>query len=162
MLAANYLKERLKQDYDLPHDRTCMHEVVFSDKKQKALGATAMDICKRLMDFGFHPPTVYFPLVVPGALMIEPPETVSRQELDEVCGRVDCHRAGVRRRHGCGHHGASHYVPPSTGRDTGGEASRVAMGPSGRGVGSSSPWWKSGGAPRQGLARRRQGERRRR
>jgi len=83
VLAANYLKERLKQDYDLPHDRTCMHEVVFSDKKQKALGATAMDICKRLMDFGFHPPTVYFPLVVPGALMIEPTETVSRQELDE-------------------------------------------------------------------------------
>ena len=59
-----------------------MHEVVFSDKKQKVHGANAMDICKRLMDYGFHPPTVYFPLVVPGALMIEPTETVSQQELD--------------------------------------------------------------------------------
>ena len=83
MLSANYLKERLKAHYHLPQDRPCMHEVVLSDKWQKELGVTAMDICKRLMDYGYHPPTVYFPLVVPGALMIEPTETVSIQELDE-------------------------------------------------------------------------------
>ncbi len=83
VLAANYLKERLRGHYELPHDTTCMHEVVFSDELQKKLGVSAMDICKRLMDYGFHPPTVYFPLVVHGALMIEPTETVSLQEIDE-------------------------------------------------------------------------------
>jgi len=83
VLAANYLKERLRPYYDLPYDRSCMHEVVFSDERQKVHGVTALDICKRMMDYGFHPPTVYFPLVVHGALMIEPTETVSRQELDE-------------------------------------------------------------------------------
>ena len=83
VLAANYLRVRLREAYALPHERPCMHEVVFSDARQKRLGVTAMDICKRLMDYGFHPPTVYFPLVVPGALMIEPTETVSLQELDE-------------------------------------------------------------------------------
>ncbi len=83
VLAANYLKERLRNHYELPHNRVCMHEVVFSDARQKALGVSAMDICKRLMDYGFHPPTVYFPLVVSGALMIEPTETVSLQELDQ-------------------------------------------------------------------------------
>ncbi len=82
VLSANYLKERLKGEYELPQDRACMHEVVFSDRRQEEHGVTAMDICKRLMDYGFHPPTVYFPLVVPGALMIEPTETVSSQELD--------------------------------------------------------------------------------
>ena len=82
VLAANYLKERLKSEYELPQDRPCMHEVVFSDRRQKEHGVSAMDICKRLMDYGFHPPTVYFPLVVPGAMMIEPTETVSLQELD--------------------------------------------------------------------------------
>ncbi len=82
VLSANYLKERLKGEYDLPQDRACMHEVVLSDRRQNEHGVSAMDICKRLMDYGFHPPTVYFPLVVPGALMIEPTETVSSQELD--------------------------------------------------------------------------------
>ena len=83
VLAANYLKARLADHYELAYDRPCMHEVVFSDRRQKQHGVTALDICKRLMDYGFHPPTVYFPLVVPGALMIEPTETVSLQELDE-------------------------------------------------------------------------------
>lgn len=59
-----------------------MHEVIFSDKRQKEHGVTAMDVCKRLMDYGYHPPTVYFPLVVSGALMIEPTESVSREDLD--------------------------------------------------------------------------------
>jgi len=82
VLNANYIQARLKDVYHLPQDRFCMHEVIFSDKVQKAHDVTAMDICKRLMDYGYHPPTVYFPLVVSGALMIEPTETVSREDLD--------------------------------------------------------------------------------
>jgi len=82
VLNANYIQARLKEHYHLPHDRLCMHEVIFSDKRQKEHGVTAMDVCKRLMDYGYHPPTVYFPLVVSGALMIEPTESVSREDLD--------------------------------------------------------------------------------
>ncbi|MDE2863344.1 MAG: aminomethyl-transferring glycine dehydrogenase subunit GcvPB, partial [Chloroflexota bacterium] len=78
----NYLRTQLQADYDLPHDRICMHEVVFSGSRQKRLGASTLDIAKRLIDHGFHPPTVYFPLVVREALMIEPTETESRQTLD--------------------------------------------------------------------------------
>ena len=82
VINANYLKEKLKAYYHLPYDRTCMHEVVFSDKRQKAQGVKTLDIAKRLLDFGFHPPTVYFPLVVDGALMTEPTETESKATLD--------------------------------------------------------------------------------
>jgi len=67
----------------MPYDFPCLHECVFSDKKQKERGVTTLDMAKRLMDFGFHPPTIYFPLVVQGALMIEPTETESRETLDE-------------------------------------------------------------------------------
>ncbi len=82
VLNANYLQALLKEHYHLPQDRLCMHEVIFSDKRQKAHQVTAMDVCKRLMDYGYHPPTVYFPLVVAGALMVEPTESVSREDLD--------------------------------------------------------------------------------
>ena len=82
VLNANYIQTRLKEHYHLPQDRLGMHEVVFSDKCQKKDDVTAMDVCKRLMDYGYHPPTVYFPLVVSGALMIEPTESVSREDLD--------------------------------------------------------------------------------
>jgi glycine dehydrogenase subunit 2 len=82
VINANYLKEKLKADYHLPYDRTCMHEVVFSGKGQKAKGVTTLDIAKRLLDYGFHPPTIYFPLVVEEALMIEPTETESKETLD--------------------------------------------------------------------------------
>jgi len=82
VLAANYLLARLRQAYDLPYDRTCMHEFVLSATRQKQRGVRAMDIAKRLLDFGFHPPTVYFPLIVPEALMIEPTETESIETLD--------------------------------------------------------------------------------
>lgn len=82
VLNANYLKEKLKAYYHLPYDRTCMHEVVFSGKKQKEKGVKTLDIAKRLLDYGFHPPTVYFPLVVDEALMIEPTETESKATLD--------------------------------------------------------------------------------
>lgn len=83
VINANYIKEKLKAHYHLPYDRTCMHEVVFSDKRQVARGVHTMDIAKRLLDYGLHPPTVYFPLIVEGALMIEPTETESKAALDE-------------------------------------------------------------------------------
>jgi glycine dehydrogenase subunit 2 len=82
VLNANYLKEKLKPYYHLPYDRTCMHEVVFSGRRQKAKGIRTVDIAKRLLDYGLHPPTVYFPLIVDEALMIEPTETESKRTLD--------------------------------------------------------------------------------
>jgi glycine dehydrogenase subunit 2 len=83
VLNANYLLARLKDAYDLPYDRLCMHEFVVSARGLKREhGVTALDVAKRLMDYGFHPPTVYFPLVVPEALMIEPTETEAKETLD--------------------------------------------------------------------------------
>ena len=87
VLNANYIRESLRDLYDLPFgDRTCMHETVFSAARQKAQGVRALDIAKRILDFGIHPPTVYFPLVVPEALMIEPTETESKESLDHFIG----------------------------------------------------------------------------
>jgi glycine dehydrogenase subunit 2 len=83
VLNANYLLARLKDAYDLPFERLCMHEFVLSARSLKrAHGITALDVAKRLMDYGFHPPTIYFPLVVPEALMIEPTETETKETLD--------------------------------------------------------------------------------
>jgi len=79
VLNANYIKENLKDSLHLPYDRPCMHECVFSDKLQEAEKVTTLDMAKRLMDYGFHPPTIYFPLVVHGAMMIEPTETESKR-----------------------------------------------------------------------------------
>ncbi len=84
VLNANYIKERLKDDLHLPYDRVCMHECVFSDKHQLEQKVTTLDMVKRLMDYGFHPPTIYFPLVVSGAIMIEPCETESREDIDRL------------------------------------------------------------------------------
>ena len=83
MLNANYVRAALKGAYNLPYETDSLHEVVFDDKLQKDAGVTTMDVAKRLIDHGFHPPTVYFPLVVHGALMIEPTETESKETLDE-------------------------------------------------------------------------------
>ncbi|HEX3453898.1 MAG TPA: aminomethyl-transferring glycine dehydrogenase subunit GcvPB [Gaiellaceae bacterium] len=83
VLNANYLLALLKDGYELPYDRLCMHEFVLSARRQKKEhGVTALDVAKRLMDYGFHPPTIYFPLVVPEALMIEPTETEAKETLD--------------------------------------------------------------------------------
>ena len=82
VLNANYIKEKLKGVLHLPYDRPCMHECVFSDRFQREYGISTMDIAKRLMDYGYHPPTIYFPLVVSGAIMIEPTETESKEDLD--------------------------------------------------------------------------------
>jgi len=82
VLNANYLRERLKGHYELPHDRLCMHEFVLSGSRQKRRGVRTLDVAKRLLDFGVHAPTIYFPLIVSEALMIEPTETESKQALD--------------------------------------------------------------------------------
>lgn len=83
VLNANYLKEKLKSHYDLPYDTICKHEFVLSGLKNKETGVTTLDVAKRLIDYGFHPPTIYFPLIVDSALMIEPTETESKETLDE-------------------------------------------------------------------------------
>ena len=83
VLNANYLMNGLKDAYHLPYDRTCMHEVVFSASRQKSRGVSGLEIAKRLLDYGFHAPTMYFPLIVPEALMIEPTESETKETLDE-------------------------------------------------------------------------------
>ncbi len=83
VLNANYLKEKLKADFDLPYDYPCMHEFVLSGDRQKAKGVHTLEVAKRLMDFNFHPPTVYFPLIVSEAMMIEPTETENKKRLDD-------------------------------------------------------------------------------
>jgi glycine dehydrogenase subunit 2 len=82
VLNANYLRSELSDTFHLPYETPSMHEVVFSDKAQHEFGVTTLDIAKRLIDYGFHPPTIYFPLIVSGALMIEPTETEGKEELD--------------------------------------------------------------------------------
>lgn len=82
VLNANYILSKLRKTFHLPYGETCMHECVFSDKYQNEFGVKTMEMAKRLMDYGFHPPTVYFPLVVHGSIMIEPTETEPRHELD--------------------------------------------------------------------------------
>jgi glycine dehydrogenase subunit 2 len=83
VLNANYLRKRLEQAYDLAYATPCLHECVFSDESFHHTGVKTLDIAKRLLDYGFYAPTIYFPLVVSGALMIEPTETESKETLDE-------------------------------------------------------------------------------
>lgn len=86
VLNANYVKARLTPYFDLPYDRTCMHECVFSGNRLvKSHGVHTLDIAKRLLDYGFHPPTIYFPMIVPEAIMIEPTETEGKETLDDFC-----------------------------------------------------------------------------
>jgi glycine dehydrogenase subunit 2 len=82
VLNANYIRALLRGVYDLPYETDSLHEVVFDDALQKDTGVTTMDVAKRLIDHGFHPPTIYFPLVVHGAIMIEPTETESKETLE--------------------------------------------------------------------------------
>ncbi|MDQ3467433.1 MAG: aminomethyl-transferring glycine dehydrogenase subunit GcvPB [Chloroflexota bacterium] len=82
VLNANYLLANLRDRYQVAYDRLCMHELVLSGSRQKAKGVRTLDIAKRLLDFGVHPPTTYFPLIVPEAIMIEPTETESKESLD--------------------------------------------------------------------------------
>jgi glycine dehydrogenase subunit 2 len=82
VLNANYIAHHLKEDYEIAFDGKPMHEVILNDKRQQKFGVHTLDIAKRLIDYGFHPMTIYFPLVVPGAMMIEPTESEGREELD--------------------------------------------------------------------------------
>lgn len=82
VLNANYMKESLREHYKVAVDETCMHEVVFAGLKEKTDAVTTLDVAKRIIDYGYHPPTMYFPLIVEGALMVEPTETESKETLD--------------------------------------------------------------------------------
>jgi len=88
VLNANYVQALLKETYHLPYPSPCMHECVVTDRKLTPFGVSTMDVAKRLIDLGFHPPTIYFPLVVSGALMIEPTETETKEELDRFCAAM--------------------------------------------------------------------------
>ena len=88
VLNANYIRKHLEGVFDLPYNLPSMHEVVFSDARQKTHGVNTMDIAKRLIDYGFHPYTTAFPLIVPGAMMIEPTESESREECDLFIGAM--------------------------------------------------------------------------
>ncbi len=83
VLNANYIREQLKDVFHLPYPQPCMHECVFSDQLQKDYKVTTLDMAKRLIDYGFHPPTIYFPLIVHGAIMIEPTETECKEDIDQ-------------------------------------------------------------------------------
>ena len=83
VLNANYMMNQLRDEYRLPYDRTCMHEAVFAADWQKARGAGGLEIAKRLLDYGFHAPTMYFPLIVPECLMIEPTESETQETIDD-------------------------------------------------------------------------------
>ncbi|HEY8490981.1 MAG TPA: aminomethyl-transferring glycine dehydrogenase subunit GcvPB [Dehalococcoidia bacterium] len=110
VINANYLRARLQEAYHLPYRRTCMHEAVFSDAHQRKHGVRTLDIAKRLIDYGFHPPTVYFPLIVDGAMMIEPTESESKATIDAFCDAMLA-IAGEAREHPELLHGAPHSTP---------------------------------------------------
>lgn len=82
VLNANYIKASLKDHYEIPYEQYCKHEFVLSGSKQKEHGVRTLDMAKRLLDFGVHPPTIYFPLNVEEGMMIEPTETESKETLD--------------------------------------------------------------------------------
>src|SRR5690606_11211421 len=82
VLNANYVKKQIEPYFDMPYPDPCMHEFVLSGRRQKKMGVKTMDMAKRLLDFGIHPPTVYFPLIVEEGMMIEPTETESKETLD--------------------------------------------------------------------------------
>ncbi len=88
ILLANYVRAKLKPYYEIAFDKPCMHEVIFTDKKQNKNGIKTLDIAKRLIDLGYHPPTIYFPLIVSGALMIEPTETESLASVEDFCEKM--------------------------------------------------------------------------
>lgn len=85
VLNANYMMHRLKKDYNLPMDTLCKHEFVLGGVKENGMMISTLDVAKRLLDYGYHPPTIYFPLIVNEAIMVEPTETESRETLDEFC-----------------------------------------------------------------------------
>ena len=81
-ISANYLKVKLSEYFEIPYDKNCMHEFVISTKRYKQAGGTALNIAKRMIDYDVHPPTIYFPIIVEEAMMIEPTETENLENLD--------------------------------------------------------------------------------
>jgi glycine dehydrogenase subunit 2 len=88
VLNANYVKESLKNEYYLPIEGVCKHEFVFDGLADKSTGVTTLDIAKRLLDYGYHAPTIYFPLLFHQSIMIEPTETESKETLDEFIAKI--------------------------------------------------------------------------
>lgn len=89
VLNANYIRARLGETFEVAYPGLCMHECVFTLKQQRAKGVKALDVAKRIIDYGYHPPTMYFPLLVPECLMIEPTETESRETMDAFIGAME-------------------------------------------------------------------------
>ncbi len=129
MLNANYVRARLAEHYEVAYgNQICMHEVVLSANRQKQQnGVRALDISKRLMDYGYHPPTNYFPLIVPEALMIEPTETESKQTLDEFIDAMIQIAQEAQRESRNRQVRAASYGGFATGRNGGGEEPRPAL-----------------------------------
>jgi glycine dehydrogenase subunit 2 len=96
VLSANYVRARLTGTYHLAYPGVCMHECVLTDKNLEPHGVKTLDVAKRLLDYGFHAPTIYFPLVVAGALMIEPTETESKETLDAFISAMEAIAAEAR------------------------------------------------------------------
>ncbi len=117
VLNANYLRKNLEGVFELPYTTPTMHEVVFSDRNQARKGIKTGDIAKRLIDYGFHPYTVSFPLVVPGALMIEPTESESKEELDEFIDAMKQIAGGGRELAGNHRERAPQHAPLTAGRN---------------------------------------------
>lgn len=113
VLNANYILSQLKGDYHVPFDGPCMHECLLTDKNQKDAGVTTLDIAKTLIEYGMHPMTVYFPLVVQGAMLIEPTETESKDALDRFIRVMKLIAADVKK----GDTGKFHHYPQSTPRE---------------------------------------------
>ena len=124
VLNANYLRAALTSALELPYARICKHEAVFSAHQvARDHGVRTLDVAKRLIDYGIHPPTIYFPLTVPEALMIEPTETESKQTLDRFIA-ADAHHPRRSRRHaGSGPHGAPQHADRAPRRGNRGAAS---------------------------------------
>jgi glycine dehydrogenase subunit 2 len=112
VLSANYILSRLKDDYHVPFAGPCMHECLLTDKNQKDAGVSTLDIAKALCERGFHPMTVYFPLVVSGAMLIEPTETESKESIDRFITVMKDFAADVAK----GDTEKFHHYPDSTPR----------------------------------------------
>ncbi len=110
VLNANYLRVKLQDDYDVPYDRTVMHEFALSGRRQKQQGSSTLDVAKRLIDFGFHPPTIYWPLLVEECMLIEPVETENLATLDAFAEAMKTIAAEIRE-HPDQVHGAPYSTP---------------------------------------------------
>jgi glycine dehydrogenase subunit 2 len=111
VLNANYLRVRLESDLSPAFPGPCMHEVLFDDRFLKETGITTLDFAKALIDEGYHPMTMYFPLVVHGALLIEPTETESKASLDQFAGTLKALAAKARRGDTAHFHAAPRWTP---------------------------------------------------